>query len=666
MSRSVASFPASSTRRLLLALALVLGGHIPRLPLWLTAIVAGLFLWRSWQTFRPLPSLTRSLKLLLALGLLVGVYASYGRINGQNAGVALLIAMLGAKLTELDDRRSHVITILFGFFLLATHFLYSQELIVVPYAALGILALCMCLIDLSYPNGRMSWITLLRRAGNPLLQAVPLMVLMFLLFPRIPGPLWGLPNDAGAARSGLSDRMEPGSVADLALSDEVVFRVEFVQPPPSLKERYWRGPVFWQFDGRSWSEGARVSRLPSPSVERQGTAIQYTLTLEPNRQRWLFALDFPALWPADALLDPAGTLIAHQEIKERRRYTLTSHVEYRLDGTLPAAVRAQALQFPPNSNPRTRAFAQQLRTQFGADDAALVRQAVFTFREQAFAYTLRPPRLGRDWIDEFLFDTRRGFCEHFAGSFTFLMRAAGIPSRVVTGYQGGERSTLDDYYIIRQSDAHAWSEVWLAGRGWVRIDPTAAVAPERVELNLEQALGVIGERLPIFTRRSGSLHELRMGWDWVNAQWNRAVLGYGPELQAEVLARLGLIDWARMVAALTLAICGFLAVTGVILLNPLKPLRARDPVLRAWQRFSGKLRRAGLTPLVGETPAQFAERATQLWPEHGGCIQLVVGTYLTLRYAETPPSTALLQLEKAVGTLRLKRRRPAATDISLE
>ncbi|MCX7069676.1 MAG: DUF3488 and transglutaminase-like domain-containing protein [Gammaproteobacteria bacterium] len=651
--------PPAVQLRLLAVLALVLAPHLPRLPAWAALLVVVMLVWRTLAALRGWPLLPGKLRVLLTLGAFAGVYASFGSVSGQTAGVALITVMAALKLSELDRRRDLMVMVFLLYFLLITHFLFSQELWTAAYLLTVATLITALLIDANHPGSVLPLRTGLTMASRLLLRALPLMALMFVLFPRLPGPIWGLPADAGAARSGLSDSMAPGEIARLVGSDAVAFRVRFdgAVPPPS--ERYWRGPVFKRFDGRRWDSGSRAIADLAPDAELHGVGYRYELTLEPTRTPWLFALDLPARTglPEDARINADHQLVlVRGEVRERRRYRLQSHAGYRLQRELPAALRAQTLLLPPASNPRATALGRQWR-RVASDDAAIVEKALRLFREQPFHYTLNPPTASRDPVDAFLFDSRRGFCEHFASSFAVLMRAAGIPARVVTGYLGGERNAIGDYWIVRQSDAHAWTEVWLAGRGWLRIDPTAAVAPERIERGIGSALD--DAELPDFLNpatRSGFRFDLRARWDWLNARWNQWVLGYGPELQAELLQRFGLDGVRDMLLVLTLLISSALAGFGWLLLWQSRVHHPVDDTLRAWRRLQKKLARIGLVQGDQEGPRDYVSRVISARPDLAPALAQLLALYLQLRYLEGSDAERQRALENAIGAFTASAR----------
>ncbi|MGB0221076.1 MAG: transglutaminase TgpA family protein [Sinimarinibacterium flocculans] len=644
--------PLVSLWRLLAVLALVISPHVLRLPVWETALIAAVIGWRALAAYKQWRLPPVWLKLGLTALAFIGVLWSYqGRISGQNAGTALLCVMAALKLLEFRDRRDVMVVVFLMYFMLMTHFLFSQELWTVAYLIVCVVATTAVLVECQH-RGALAPRFTLRKGGAIALQALPLMLLLFILFPRIPGPLWGLPADAGAARSGLSDRMAPGDISSLIESDETAFRVTFDGAVPQPAARYWRGPVFDNFDGRAWEEGfATLVPGYGPEVDLRGRPVRYEITLEPNRARWLFALDMPdeSSIPEDAILGREGQLLARKLVRERRRYTLTSFTDYRMAQT-PQHPR-RYLRLPDGFNPRTLDFAQRLRDQY-PQDLDYARAILRIFREQPYVYTLQPPALGRHSVDEFLFDTRRGFCEHYSSAFAVLMRAAGVPSRVVTGYQGGQLNEFGGYYVVRQSDAHAWVEIWVAPDGWIRIDPTAAVAPERIEQSIEAALSEL-EGLPgHLSARTRLRYYLEARWDLINAQWNGLVLAYGPELQQQFLSRFGLDDMRRMILTLTIAITGTLALLGLMLLRKAAPARTEDAALREWHRLARKLTRAGLPPRPAEGPHDYVERVAAARPSWAAALRHIAGLYLHSRYQLDPETAPLRELAHAVRSFR--------------
>lgn len=646
--------PLATLLRLLLVLAVTMSPHVARLPAWESLVIAALIGWRGLAAYKQWRMPPTAIKVALTGLAFAGIVAQFGgRLGGQNAGTALLCVMAALKLLEFKGRRDVMVLVFLMYFMLLTHFLFSQEMWTVVYLLVCVLAVTAILIECQH-RGALPPHQTLRKSGAMVLQALPLMLLLFVLFPRIPGPLWGLPADAGAARSGLSDKMSPGDISSLIQSDEVAFRVEFFDAVPPPAARYWRGPVFDHFDGRTWEEGfPTLVAGHAPAIELAGDAVRYVITLEPQRSRWLFALDIPsgASFPPDSFLGREGQLLANKTVIERRRYELTSFTDYRLSPELDERAHARYLRLPQGFNPRARALAQELR-QASRNDVEIVDAALRMFREQPFVYTLQPPALGRNSVDEFLFGTRRGFCEHYSGAFTFLMRAAGIPARVVTGYQGGQRNEFGDYYVVRQSDAHAWSEVWLEGRGWLRVDPTAAVSPERIENSIESALGD-AEGLPgHLAARARLRFYVEARWEWLNGRWNALVLAYGPELQQEFLNRFGLADLRNMILALTLIGSAMLALLGLATLRQVAPAPRADPALRQWLRLTRHLAREGLAQRPDEGPLDYARRVAAARPEWANEVQHIARLYLRSRYLHEPDRARQDELARAVRAFR--------------
>lgn len=649
--------PHRSLLHLLGVLLLVIAPHLVRLPWWESAATIGLIVWRGYASARQWQLPPQTLKVGLAVAAFGLVYWTYGRISGQYAGVALLVLMLALKLTEMRSRRDVMVTVFLMYFLLITHFLFSQELWTIVYLLVSATAITAVLVDAHHPGDPLSAREALRIGGTMIAQALPLMVLFFILFPRIPGPIWGLPNDAGSARSGLSETMSPGDISHLVESDEPAFRVKFDGPAPPVDRRYWRGPVFENLDsedGRTWRPRGQIERVSPAVIDPQGATTTYEITLEPMRSRWLFLLDAadPLQLPQGAYVDTTGSVMWPSDIRERKLIRATSKLRYVLEPVLAPRARERNLRLPEGYNPRTLELGQEWRGK-GMSDSEIVDAALHMFREQPFIYTLDPPELGRDTVDQFLFKTRRGFCEHFSAAFTVLMRSAGVPARVVTGYQGGLLNEFGGYYLVSQSDAHAWSEVWLDGRGWVRIDPTAAVAPGRIEGGLTRAV-TAAEGLPAFLQRRNSLKVFfQVRWDWVNARWNEWVLAYGPDLQERFLSHFGMADTARMILGLTAGVSIGLMLIGLYTLRKANPPPVTEKALQLWREAGRRLRSIGFEQRPDEGPRDFARRVADAEPALAGPMLGILDAYLRLRYAgEKNPG---LEKEFAAAVKQIRR-----------
>jgi protein-glutamine gamma-glutamyltransferase len=637
---------------LLGVLTAVLAPHVERIPIWVSIAVAAVLAWRAWIAWidRALPRKW----VLIALTIIgtAGIVADYGPRMGRDASVALLAVMLALKVLELKTLRDATVVICLGFFLIITSFLYSQTILTALYMLAVMIWLTATLIAFQDRCGTLSPARALRTASILTAQAAPLMLALFVLFPRVNGPLFGFPQATATGVSGLSDSMSPGSLSNLGLSDDVAFRVQFESAPPKPHSLYWRGPVLWEFDGRTWTMGsAGTTATGGVRHQSDGAAIHYTVTLEPHYMRWVFAIDLPTAAPPDAALTNDYQLLSLRPIRNRLRYEVSSHLGYRYGVAEQPDLLKRALRLPRGYNPKARELADRIRAE-SATDRDAVSNVLNRFRNELFFYTLVPPELGRDSVDEFLFVTRRGFCEHYASAFVFLMRAAGVPARVVTGYQGGEMNPLGNYLIVRQSEAHAWAEVWLKDQGWVRVDPTAAVSPARIQAGIGAALPA-GDPLPISVRGNFALlNRLRFTWDAMANSWNQWVLGYTPDRQLKLLQDVGFdaATWQTL-TALLMSVAGVLV--GALALLVLRQMRLlpADPVVRAWRAFCRKLARRGTLKQPGEGPRDFARRAAAEHPSLEPEIAAIAELYLSLQYAGQGGKEQARRLRRLVGAL---------------
>lgn len=619
--------------------------HASQTPAWLIPTFVTIAAWRALLILRAWPLPQRWLLVLLALLATAGVLFTYRSLFGRDAGIALLTVMSACKLLETRTLRDAVVLVFLGYLLIMSNLLFNQDIPMVAYLLLVLLLMLVAQILIYAQHSALAGMPVLRLAGKMLLSALPVMLVLFVLFPRIPGPLWGLPNDAYQGRTGLSGEMELGTINNLIRSSAVALRVRFAGELPPPAQRYWRGPVLWNFDGKRWMRRDELlSETPMPFTA-QGESLDYTVIMEPSNQRWLLALDLPTTLPARTRMTPSFQLMHAQPVNEVLRYELRSYPRY-ITGALSNADRVAGLRLPPRSNPRARQLAESWRAH-NAQPQAIVQAALQLFREQEFYYALNPPLLtANDGIDQFLFETRRGFCEHYASSLVFLMRAAGVPARIVTGYLGGERNAVGDYLIVRQSDAHSWVEVWLEERGWVRVDPTEAVAPNRIEQGLYEALSDASE-LPFLARRGGDyqwVRQLALTWDVLNIRWNEWVLAYGAERQKQFLSGLGFgaVDWAKMTMAMLVTLTGLGL---VFLLLRWRKLRSADHITRAWQRFCASLARQGVIRNAHEGPLDFVQRAVRQRPRLAASMREIGALYVALRYGRTALSAEVNRLQ---------------------
>ncbi len=616
----------------------------PWLPWWLSAISALALVWRGFLLWRRIKLPPLWIVNLMAVSGAIGVSMHYRTLLGKDAGVALLALFLALKLFETRTSRDAYAVVFLGYFLVFSQFFNSQS---IPSALTAIATVILLTATLVALNRTQTTIAAALRVSITMVaQAVPFMLVLFVLFPRIAGPLWGLPQDSGRSISGLSDTMTLGSISQLSLSDAIAFRVHFEKDMPPRESLYWRGPVLSAFDGHTWHI-AHPSVSSIPPYVTKGSAYPYEVTLEPHQQHWLFALELPSTLPADSVIGSDYELFSRKPVRNRMRYAVTSHPDTRGGADESGRVLSEALTLPKDINPRAKALGEELHALHNKVPG-IVAAMLLRYRNEPFTYTLSPPPLGHNDIDDFLFSTRRGFCEHFAASFVFVMRAAGVPARVVTGYQGGEINPVDGYLEVRQLDAHAWAEVWIRSEGWRRIDPTAAIAPNRVEQNLAAAI-TEGESLPIMMRGDHPwLRAARYRLDAMVNGWNQWVLGYDAKHQRDLLQYLGMSspDWQSM-GALLMVCCGVLMLGYTAW--TLQQWQRSDPIQRHWQRFQHKLARRGVVAQPWEGPREYGNRASHALPHHANEIDEIEALYETLRYRANQPADALRKFRELIA-----------------
>jgi len=623
-----------------ISIAAVLAVHAMHLPWWLTGISALLLVWRWWQRRRRPGRVPRWIKLPLLVLLTLAVMGTYGSIFGREPGAALAIGLLVLKSLESETVRDVRVAVSFACFALVTALLFTQSLVHTVVVACGLLPALATLRAMEPAQQPASLPRTLLPGLGLLAAALPMSLLAFLLVPRLSSPLWGAPTP-DEARTGLSDTMSPGNLTSLLIDDSPALRVSFDGAVPARDLRYFRAYVMWDYDGRQWRRGFGLPRPPAP-MEADG-AIAYHVTMVASQSRILPALDVPMDAPPHAQLLADRELLANEPVTSALSYTLHSATRYRLQPELGPRWRQRGLELPSGFNPRTHALAAAWRARYGADDAAIVQAGLDLLRHGGFRYSLAPPPLGRNAVDDFLFGTRTGFCEHYASSFTVLMRSAGIPARVVTGYQGGYWSQLGGYLLLRYSDAHAWTEVWLRGRGWVRVDPTAAARPERVTQGAAAALGDQREWY-----ESPWLENLRDRWDIVNRWWGQAVVGFDALRQRGLLTPFGIRDTDTRTLALLIALtCGISMMLG--LGWSLWRRRRRDVLREALGMLERKLEQSGIARERGEGPQHYLERAARALPGRRHALAQLSTDYLRLRYgSDEPPSEPLRAFRRAV------------------
>jgi len=624
------------------ALLVSLAPHLPYLAVWITLAFMGCAVWRYIieRQRRMLPS--RWIRGGLALLCFLGVFGTYSSISGVGPGSALLAIMAALKLLETRKRRDQFVLLFISIFLVMSSLLREQYLWSLPYLIGSTLIILTAWLRMSAgesETAKQSFAT----GGRLLMYAAPLAIVMWVFFPRLASPFWAVPIDTSQGTSGLSDSMSPGDISSLSMSDAVAFRVQFDGEIPESRDLYWRGLVMTRFNGRTWTGSEpTIDRTAVDEILESGEPVSYEVTLEPTRQQWVLALDLPKDWSLSrTFMGPQQQLARVTPIEQRISYKATSYPDYVLQADLSSLSRNWYTSVPDSGNSRSKELATEMRETAGSD-TAYIEAVLAKFHDEEYFYTLQPPPLGSSPVDRFLFDTRQGFCEHYASAFAFMMRSAGIPTRVVLGYQGGEINPMGGHLIVRQSDAHAWTEVWLERYGWYRVDPTAAVAPERIEFGARgAAFDGIGAAWG-FTAPSELLQSLTMTWDAMNAKWNEWVLGYGPDTQDSFMEWLGMDDpnWRKMLLTLVGGVVGLiLAISALMMLRSRAPAKDRAAVLYA--RF---VRKTGLQQRTGETPQGFALRAMNESVVPENAVTTITGNYLNARYGPND--------EQALATLR--------------
>jgi protein-glutamine gamma-glutamyltransferase len=608
---------------LLVVIAWVILPQVSNLPVWCSALAAGVLAWRGWLAFksRPLPSRWWLLAVLAVT--VAATLVTHRTVLGRDAGVTLIVVLLALKTLELRAKRDAFVIFFLSFFTMLTNFFFSQSLLVAAAMLIALLGLLTALVNAHMPVGKPPLLEAAKTAGWMALLGAPVMAVLFVLFPRV-APLWGVPGDAMAGRSGLSASMQVGSIAKLALDESIALRVRFAGNVPQQSDLYFRGPVLSTFDGREWRplRSGFPARMQEPaSLQVVGAPIQYEVTLEPNNRPWLFVLDAtpakPKLVGMEATMTPELQWLADRPITDLTRYSAQSFTDFRFGPQRQVASLQDFIDLPASFNPRTLQLAVDMRRDpryATAGGEALVAAVMERLRSGGYSYTLEPGVFGQHTADEFWFDRKEGFCEHIASSFVVLMRALDVPARLVTGYQGGEVNAIDGFWTVRQSDAHAWTEVWMAGRGWVRVDPTSSVAPGRTGTfaRLQAPQGVFAGALSgaFGTVNANVLMNLRAAWDAVNNGWNQWVLNYSQATQLNLLKNIGFEShsWADLSYVL-IGIVVFISLVGAAW--TLWERSRHDPWLRTLERARERLVKAGVQLAPNSPPRRMAEQMSQ-------------------------------------------------------
>ncbi len=648
-------------------------------------LVASIFIALKYYQYRPSrPLLIRlllqwqqPLKLILLCINLVLLLVFFGYHFSQQAAIALFISMLVLKLLEIQhtgDQRNLSVFLFLQFFLLATSFLFSQSIFQFLYV-LGVYGLIffVLLSDHNQPFQQKQFWVIATYMGRLVMMSLPLIIVLFLFFPRIPGPLWVLPNLSAKSTTGLSDTMHPGSVNQLSDSDEIVFRIDFLDSIPTAEQLYWRGPVLSLTDGFSWKQSPHADDQLHHNwhevVTQQGREINYRLTLEPQYQKWLFTLDMGQRVQSEFLSSVYQSqnmlFLARQTLTSVVNYRAKSYLDYHYDDMTPHR-RTENLYFPMATNPKTLALGRQWRQQY-IEDQKIVDQAMQYFVEQPFIYTRRPPLMLKNTADAFLFEHRKGFCEHYASSFVLLMRAAGIPARVVTGYQGMAYNSVGQYYLVRQSNAHAWAEVWLNDRGWVRMDPTAQIPQHRIDRSIfdhkQENMDFLNLQLTNLKALKQQVkspllqqwfRQMKASLDTLRYHWNNWILSYDSDKQFGLLQMLGLKKSVK-VLIMILMVAIFIIFAWVLWQQFLRLGKNEDALQKIYLQLIQKLNKQGLNVPKYITPLRLKSRSMAYFPQYAEVLRQFFDHYIQLRYAPEEDKERYCQRLRALKNILRKK-----------
>jgi len=639
-----------------LSLAMVSAPHLSRFPAWSVALIIILFIWRliciNQKNWLP----PRWALLVISISSFVGIFIFYGTLVGKTAGSVLLVILLAIKLHESQSKRDYMLLISLSFFIIVTNFLFSQSIPSVIFMVVAVIVLIISMLTINQGNANININYKLKFSTKILIQSIPLMLIMFFLFPRISGPLWQLPEDKQTAITGLSETMSPGNISNLIQSNAVAFRVKFDGAPPEQNKLYWRALVLWYFDGKTWEPG-KYNRSPIATLHTASNEkVNYTVTLTAHNKKWLYALDLPSAAPKGIIYTRNYNLRSRKNINNLYQYKVSSVLDYFNKSDISTWENSAGLKKPLNSNPKTLQLGKNLSQQY-KNNEDIVNHVLQHFNRENFHYTLQPPLTpGFNSVDQFLFETRRGFCEHYASSFTLLMRAAGVPARVVLGFQGGTINPLNNMMTVRNSDAHAWSEVWLAKRGWVRVDPTAAIAPQRIERNLNAALDQSETRPFHMQINTGFIKDVLFYLDAIDNQWNLWVVGYDKKFQQRFLENLfnKKIDISESIIIMVSSFAALLLILAILILKPWKKQKL-EPEVKIYNEFCKKLASKGVYRESHEGPVDFAKRAKIALPESAPSIELITQLYTRLRFEAKHNERHFQQLREHVKRLKLRK-----------
>lgn len=637
---------------LLSSIALITLPHLENVPLPIFAFFTVLLAWRFIGVWKKNWLPHKIIIFLLTLSSLLLMFSQFRSILGRDAGTSLFVLALGLKLLEIKSARDIYLITYLAFIVASSLFLYEQSILMAAYILFVCCVLLATLVSVNSETPQ-PW-PALKKSAVIIFQALPIAAVLFVLFPRVEAPRWMLFKNEEKAKLGLDDTLEPGSISDLGLSAELVFRVKFKTEMPPPNQRYWRGPAYSYTDGKRWTHNDDYSVNPYLETPRfRGKVYQYTLLMEPQNQQWVFALEMPQQFSANLRQNSSYQLISQEPPNTRAEYQLTSYPEYNT-GQITNSEYAENLQLPIGEiSPEIKNLVTKLHG-FDRSPEVFIQNLLQHFRNEDFHYTLKPPLMENHPIETFLFKTRYGFCSHYATAFVYLMRVAKIPARVIGGYQGGEINKIGGFLEVRQADAHAWAEVWLANKGWVRFDPTAAIAPERVEQGVNVERQVANQAVdfsPMIAENASWIRKATAIWQTVDYNWQRWVINYDRANQSEFLSGFGINNLRAMLYTLLCIITFITAILAWILLR--KNPRHTDKVVLVYDKFCQKLAKAKLQRHSNEGARDFADRACAVLPEYAPQIKTITDLYLQLRYGKNPNSQLFQQLNQLVARFKL-------------
>ncbi len=639
-----------------LFLALLIAGfpHFFNLPIWVTSVFFACILLKYYLVSIEKDKAAPYIPILLAIPIISLVYFQFGTLLGIEASISLLVVMLGLKVFELSDYRDAMLSLFLGFFVVVTVFLFQQQLIIALYLLICGFMLTLSLLKLNDYTGRQPHRQQIKTTFELSVGSIPIILILFFIFPRLDSPLWSLPGSNGQAQTGMSESMSPGNFTKLVQSSAPAFRATFNQKAPAQDELYWRGPVLENFDGKRWSRTKSIAKISetneSNTVENIGDAFSYQITLEAHQNRWVFPLDMAIDSGKDAITNSLGETLSKEVIRKTSQFEFSSATTFSFDSNAHGTKLSAALRLPTRTAPKTRALAEKLFLEVNGDKKRFVDRVLSRFTEMPYAYTLEPKPMSSDYIDSFMTDTMEGFCEHYSSSFVVMMRAVGIPARVVTGYQGGEYNEHGDYYLIRQSDAHAWTEIWLAGEGWIRKDPTSMVSPERVNQGIESAFA--GSNLLPSTIRISFLKKLNMRWDTMNYYWSKWVISYNNTLRTDLINRfkslMKSIGKQLVISLTTLALLVFITlILKQFFLSSKSSTSEEESLYRRFIKHNNKI--YDTEKKQSETELQYANRLSNKNSEHAKEIQAITSRYLAIRYGNQESTSELKKLKESIS-----------------